>query len=162
MFGFTGFGLTGFRLAIAIAGPLLILALISGLAWSRSHWKGKYDAISSEAGVLLYEVRQASGNQKLKWKDAPAQVRALGTSLTEWKAAAAEQSATIDRMAFDARRMQKLNAEYRAKAEVELRKRQAAFERLDAQASDPGDRADCIAQIKAAEAALDAIYEAGL
>ena len=144
------------------------LALALALAWGfrvdqlRGQWRDKYETLAAEAGNLLYEIRAASGNDKLKWQDAPQQVRAVGASLTEWRMVASKQSAEIDRMAFDAARMQKLNAELRAKAEVELRKRKAAFDRLDAQASDPGDRADCIAQIKAAEAALDAIYEAGL
>lgn len=155
-------GLSGFRLWASILGPLAVLAVIGGLYWSRAEWKGKYETLSAEAGNLLYEIRVASDNKKLKWRDAPQQVRAIGTSLTEWRNVAAKQTAEIDRMAFDAARMQRLNAELRAKAEVELRKRKAAFDRLDAQASDPGDRADCIAQIKAAEAALDAIYEAGL
>ncbi len=144
------------------------IALALVLAWGfrvdqlRGQWRDKYETLSAEAGNLLYEIRVASDNKKLKWRDAPQQVRAIGTSLTEWRNVAAKQTAEIDRMAFDAARMQRLNAELRAKAEVELRKRKAAFDRLDAQASDPGDRADCIAQIKAAEAALDAIYEAGL
>ena len=156
------FGLSGFRLFGAIAGPIAIIGIIIGLYWSRGQWIDKYETLSRQAGDVLYEIRAVSGNDKLKWQEAPKQVRELGTSLTEWKKTAEDQTATIDRMAFDAARMQKLNAELRAKAEVELRKRQAAFERLDAQAADPGDRADCIAQIKAAEAALDAIYEEGL
>ena len=156
------FGLTGAKLIGAIIGPMAILATIGGLYWSRSNWIEKYEVLSGQAGVLLYEIRVASGNENLKWQDAPQQVRATGQALNEWRMVASQQSAEIDRMAFDAAKMQKLNAELRAKAETELRKRKAAFERLDASATDPGDRADCIAQIKAAEAALDAIYEAGL
>jgi len=149
-----------------MAGGGIALALV--LAWGlrvdhlRGEWRDRFETLSGEAGNLLYEIRVASGNDKLKWQDAPQQVRATGNALREWRMVASQQSAEIDRMAFDAAKMQKLNAELRAKAEVELRKRKAAFDRLDAQASDPGDRADCIAQIKAAEAALDAIYEQGL
>lgn len=156
------FGLTGFKLFGALAVPLLILAVIGGLAWSRASWIDKYEVLSGHAGNILYEVRVATGNKKLRLEDAAGQVRRLAASRKEWKDVADEQTAVIDRMAFDAKRMQELNAELRAKAEVELRKRKAAYERLDARAQDPGDRADCIAQIKAAEAALDEIYEAGL
>jgi hypothetical protein len=144
------------------------IALALTLAWGvrvdhlREGWKAKYETLSGEAGNLLYEIRVASGNDKLKWQDAPLAVRKVATLRDEWKKASEEQSKAIDRMAFDAAKMQKLNAELRAKAEVELRRRKQAYERLDASAADPGDRADCIAQIKAAEAALDAIYEAGL
>lgn len=156
------FGLS--KYILAGGGVALALALAWGLRVDhlRADWKARFETLSGEAGNVLYEIRVASGNDKLKWQDAPQQVRAIGSSLTEWRNVASKQSAEIDRMAFDAARMQKLNAELRAKAEVELRKRKAAYEQLDASAADPGDRADCIAQIKAAEAALDAIYEAGL
>lgn len=156
------FGLS--KYIYAAGGVALALALAWGFRVDqlRGQWRDRYETLSAEAGNLLYEIRVASDNKKLQWRDAPQQVRAIGSSLNEWRNVAAKQTAEIDRMAFDAARMQKLNAELRAKAEVELRKRKAAFDRLDAQATDPGDRADCIAQIKAAEAALDAIYEAGL
>lgn len=155
-------GLTGFRLFGALAVPLLIIAAIGGLAWSRANWIDRYEVLSGHAGNILYEVRVATGNKKLRLEDAAGEVRRLAASRKEWKDAAEEQTAVIDRMAFDTKRMQQLNAELRAKAEVELRKRKAAYEQLDARARDPGNRADCIAQIKAAEAALDEIYEAGL
>lgn len=156
---------TGIKLYLKIGAGIVAAAFIAWVIridYLRNDWKTKYEVLSTQAGDVLYEIRVASGKKKLAWADVPAEIRDLDHARDSWKMASNAQSVAIDRMAFDTAKMKKLNAELRAKAQVELEKRKAAYERLDKQAMTPGDRADCIAQIKAAEAALDTIYEAGL
>jgi hypothetical protein len=162
---FAGAVMFGLGKYLALAGGVA-LALV--LAWGlrvdhlRAGWKLKFETVVEQTGVVTASIRRATGNPKLKWKDASAQVDALAASRDGWKSAAETQTAAIDRMGAEADRLKALNAELRARAEKEIARRTVAIDRLDNQALTAGDRDNCQQQIAAAEAALDAIYEEGL
>ncbi|WOF44385.1 hypothetical protein KNJ79_05480 [Sphingopyxis indica] len=150
--------------AVGIATMLVIAAL---LAWGlrvdhlRAYWHDKYDVISDQAGKVLDSVRIASDNPDLEWEDTATQIDQLDASLTQWKGTAQTQSQMIDELGRDTERLRAENAELAAKVAVLNRKRAELIRRLDEDAMDPGDRADCWAQIREAEDALNQLYKEG-
>lgn len=157
--------ITGIRLYAAL-GTAVVLALL--FAWAmrldalRADWKSKFDALTEQASVVLTSARAASDNPRLSWRDAAAQIDLIGTSRREWKSTADLQSARIDALGAETARLKALSAEAQAKARAIIAKRDTAIARLSAMALTPGDRADCVAQLNAAEAALDLVYQEGL
>lgn len=153
---------TGLRLYAALGLGIAFLLLA---AWGfrvdhlRDGWRNRY---ITETGEVTATIRRVTNNPKLKWKDAPEQIEALAVSRESWKSVAGEQTAQIDALGAESERLKKLNAELRAKAQAEIKKRNRLIDRLENDALTPGDRSDCNAQIAAAEAALDAIYAEGL
>jgi len=149
--------------AIGIRGGLAIaLALFAALCWHKwGVWKDKYGELSNEATAALVAVREAADNPKLSWQDVPAQIDALDASLTGWKNTAEMQSGTIDAMGAETKRLQAENAELSAKVAALNRKRDSLIARLRDDALDPGDRADCWAQIREADEALNTLYREG-
>lgn len=144
------------------------IALAIALAWGsrvdhlRAGWKSKYGVLSEQSAAVLVEARIATGNKRLKWESVPESIREVAASRNFWHGTAQEQSAKIDRLALDTARLKRLNAELRKKAQVAIDRRQKAIDELEKSAIDPGDKADCIAQINAANSALDKIYSEGL
>lgn len=145
--------------------PLLIVAGL--LAWGmrvdhlRAGWRDKFDALSDQADRVVASVRIASGNPKLKWEDTADQVEAIGAALTQWRGAAKTQSDLIDTMGRDSARLRAENAVLAEKVAALIRKRDGLIARLEQDALDPGDRADCWAQIREAEDALNQLYQEG-
>lgn len=143
------------------------LAFVLLLAWAlrldhlRGHWRDKFDALSNEATAVLVAVRDATDNPKLEWRDVPKQIELLDASLTQWKGAAETQSDMIDAMGRDTERLRAENAALVKKIAAANAKRDAAIARLDNDALDPGDRADCWAQIREADEALNQLYQEG-
>jgi hypothetical protein len=128
----------------------------------RERWKGKHEALTAIAGDILGAVRLASDKPKLKLADAAEQVALIGEARRAWKATSQLQSSRIDALGIEAARLTALNADLRARAEKAIAKRESAIKRLERQRLDPGERADCAAQIFAANAALDLVYHEGL
>jgi regulator of replication initiation timing len=155
-------GLTILR-AIGIRGGLaILLALLAALCWFKwGHWKGKYDVLSGQATTVLIATREASDNPDLKWEDTARQIEELDASLTGWKNTAELQSGTIDAMGEETKRLQAENAELSAKVAALNKKRDALIAKLNNDALDPGDRADCWAQIREADEALNTLYKEG-
>lgn len=151
---------TYIRLGIGLAFVLL-LAWALRLDYLRGHWRDKFDALSNEATAVLVAVREAADNPKLSWQDVPAQIDALDASLTGWKNTAEMQSGTIDAMGAETKRLQAENAELSAKVAALNRKRDSLIARLRDDALDPGVRADCWAQIREADEALNTFYREG-
>ena len=149
--------------AIGIRGGLaIILAILAALCWHKwGVWKEKYGVLSSEAGEVLAAVRIASDNPKLAWADTKEQVEALDASLTQWRGTARTQSDLIDTMGRDTERLRAENAVLAAKVAAANKKRDAAIARLQNDALDPGDTADCWAQIREADEALNILYREG-
>ncbi len=149
--------------AIGIRGGLAIaLALFAALCWHKwGVWKDKYGLLSNEAAVVLVATRGAADNPKLKWEDTARQIEELDASLTGWKNTAELQSGTIDAMGEEAKRLQAENAELSAKVAALNKKRDALIAKLNTDALDPGDRADCWAQIREADEALNTLYKEG-
>lgn len=150
--------------AVGIATMLIIAAL---LAWGlrldhlRGDWRDKFLNLTSEAGRVLASVRIASDNPRLEWKDTAKQIDLLDASLTEWKGAAEMQSAQIDSMGRETERLRAENSALAARVRALNAKRSAAIARLEQDATDPGDVADCWAQIREAEDALNQLYKEG-
>lgn len=153
---------TGFRLYALLGVALTVLAVIGGLTLSRNYWKGEAVELRESTAVVTATLRRVNNNPKLKWKDANEQIEAMAVSRESWKTVAGEQTAAVEAIGAEAERLRALNAELREKAKAEIKKRNRLIARLDDAALTPGDREDCQAQIAAAEAALDAIYEEGL
>lgn len=151
---------TYIRAAVGLAFVLL-LAWALRLDYLRGHWRDKFDVLSNEATEVLVAVREAADNPKLEWKDVPAQIDALDASLTGWRNTAQLQSGTIDAMGEETKRLQAENAELSAKVAQLNKKRDALIARLNNDALDPGDRADCWAQIREADEALNTLYREG-
>lgn len=147
----------GIRGGIAIA-----LSLFAALCWFKwGHWKDKYDVLSGQATTVLIATRDASDNPDLKWEDTARQINELDASLTGWKNTAQLQSGAIDAMGEETKRLQAENAALSAKVAALNKKRDSLIARLNNDALDPGDRADCWAQIKAADEALNVLYREG-
>lgn len=152
----------GLRLyaALGVGAAFLLLA-----AWGlrvdhlRDNWRTRY---ITETGEVTATIRRVTGNVKLQWKDASRQIEGLAISRDSWKAVAGEQTAAIDAMGLETARLQRLNAELRAKALKAIAQRQNAIDKLERSALTPGDKANCQQQIQAANAALDAVFEEGL
>lgn len=149
------------------AGIVTLLIIVGLLAWGlrvdhlRADWRDKFLNLTSEAGRVLASVRIASDNPKLEWKDTAKQVDLLDASLTEWKGAAQMQSTQIDTMGRETERLRAENSALAAKVRALNAKRSAAIARLEQDAADPGDVADCWAQIREAEDALNQLYKEG-
>lgn len=152
-----------FLRVIGIRGGLaILLAIFAALCWHKwGVWKDKYGELSNEATAVLVAVREAADNPKLSWQDVPAQIDVLDASLTGWKNTAEMQSGTIDAMGAETKRLQAENAELSAKVAALNRKRDSLIARLRDDALDPGDRADCWAQIREADEALNTLYREG-
>lgn len=150
--------------AVGIATMLVIAGL---LAWGmrvdhlRAGWKERYGALSEQAGRVLASVRLTSDNPKLAWEQVPDQIEALDASLTQWRGTARTQSELIDTMGRDAERLRAENAALAEKVKALNAKRAALVARLNEDALDPGDRADCWAQLRATEDALNLLYREG-
>lgn len=151
---------TYIRAAVGLAFVLL-LAWALRLDQLRGQWRDKFDALSNEATAVLVAVREAADNPKLQWRDVPAQIDAIDASLTQWRGTARAQSDTIDALGRDTERLRAENAELVKKIAAANAKRDAAIRRLDDEALEPGDRADCWAQIREAEDALNQLYKEG-
>lgn len=157
-------GLSYFRSAVGIATTLIIVGL---LAWGlrvdhlRGDWRDKFFGLTREAGQVLASVRIVSDNPKLEWKDTSKQVDEIGRSLSSWRGTARTQSDLIDTMGRDTERLRAENAALSAKVAALTKKRNALIAKLDQDALDPGDVADCWAQIREADEALNQLYREG-
>lgn len=153
----------GFLRTIGVRGGLAILlgiaAIFCYLKWGT--WKDKYDTLSGQATTVLIATREASDNPDLKWEDTARQINELDASLTGWKNTAQLQSGAIDAMGEETKRLQAENAVLSAKVAALNKKRDSLIAKLNNDALDPGDRADCWAQIKAADDALNVLYREG-
>ena len=146
-----------------------VLAVVLGLlAWAlrldhlRQDWRDKFDALTGQAGTVLVSLREASGNPKLVWRDAPLQIAALGASNRNLKSDLDSQSRRVNAMAEEGVRLRARADELRAIADRAQAQRKAALARLSDMAATPGTRADCEALLREAEEALDLVREAGL
>lgn len=151
---------------IAMLGAALVVALL--LAWAlrldslRGEWKGKFEALTEQAGTVLLATREASDNPELKWEQAAGQIVALGESNRALKVAITQQNQAIDDMAREAVRLRAKAAELKAIADKAQAQRQVALTKLSDMAITPGTRSDCLVLLREAEDALDLVREAGL
>lgn len=161
----------GFSSAKLIGFGLVGLAILGFVAWAfradhlREHWHNKHDEVvklySNEKAVVTARIGKAVGNDKLKWEDVPDQVERYAESHNQLVKDTNVANAQIDAMGAEAIRLQQLNQELRAAANIEIRKRNKLIQKLDNDALTPGQIEDCQAQIAAAEAVIDQIFEEG-
>ncbi|PAL23550.1 hypothetical protein CD928_05645 [Sphingopyxis sp. GW247-27LB] len=151
------------RYIYGAVGAVLLAVTLWGVRVNhlRDHWKTSYTELRDEAGVVLLAVRSASGNPDLDWKDTAQQVAEIDKSLTIWRDTAKSQSVTIDTLGRESARLRKQNAELAAKVAAANARRDAAIARLEQDSLKPGDVADCWAQIRAADDALNTLYREG-
>lgn len=140
----------------------VVLLLFAALCWHKwGAWKDKFGDLSEEAGAVLVAVRDAAGNPKLSWRDVPKQIDAIDADLTEARSTLDTQTDLVNRLGEETVRLRAENAAQAAKIEQLNRKRAALIAQLEDDALDPGDRADCWAQIRAADDALNQLYREG-
>lgn len=157
--------LTGIRLYAALGAAAIAAGV---LAWAfrldalRAGWKGKYEVLTEQASEVLLATRRASGHPKLSWDNAATQIDLIAAAGAEWKSTADQQTVKVDELGRETARLKALNAEERRKAEAIIARRDNAIARLSNMAIDPGDRADCVVQLREAEAALDLVFREGL
>lgn len=150
----------------------IALAILGFIGWAfradhlRAYWHGKYDAVveqyAEETAVVTARIGRAVGNPKLKWKDVPKQVEDFAAGYDVLVTETDIANAKLDQMGAESERLKALNADLRVRAEKIIRERAKLIDRLAASSNDPGERENCQAQIAAAEAALDAVFEEGL
>lgn len=146
---------------------VLVLAIIFHLAGDGkvSHQRDVAQAslkkLEGESATVLKAIRVASDNPKLKWADAAGQAELVGKSRKAWKEVSELQSAKIDALGEETARAKAEADRLRRSVTVQLAQREATIRKLQAQAQSPGEQG-CVEQLAAAEAALDAAYEAGL
>ena len=130
------------------------------LAWGlrMDHLRAYWRDITVNVSVA---VTNATGKHVDNDKLAKA-VEGLGTDLVAERAIREAQSSRIISMGEETKRLQVLSAEWQEKALEAMADRDHAIWKLKTMAKDPGDRADCIAQLKAAEEALDLAFREGL
>lgn|GEM_PF-1171652 len=156
------------RKALAGLGIGAVAVILALLAWGlrldhlRGEWKGKYDALTAQAGTVLIALREASDNPKLGWDGAAGQATMLGASNRDLKDAVDRQNLRLDEMAREAVRLKAHATELKAIADRAQAQRQTALKRLSHMAITPGTRDDCMVLLREAEDALDLVYEAGL
>lgn len=153
----------GILRAIGVRGGIIIaLVLFSALCWHKwGVWKEKFGDLSDEAAQVVIAVRDMSGNPKLQWKDVPQQIDLLDKLLTEKTTLLDQSTAAVNALGEETARLQAENAEMAKKIAALNRKRDALIARLNDDALDPGDRADCWAQVREAEEALNLLYREG-
>jgi len=146
----------------AIGAAFLALALVAGLSWHKwGHWKSEYFTLRDEATEVVAAVRIASDNPKLQWKDAARQVGLIDRSFSEARDRLSDQTAEVNRLGAETKRLRALNEEQRRKIAALTARRDTLIARLESEALDPGDAADCWAQIRAMEATMNALYQEG-
>lgn len=153
----------GILRAIGFRGGIIIaLALFAALCWHKwGVWKDKFGDLSDEAARVVIAVRDMSGNPKLQWKDVPQQMDLLDKSLTEKTTLLDQSTAAVNTLGAETARLQAQNAEQAKKIADLNRKRDALIAKLDDDSLEPGDRADCWAQVREAEEALNTAYREG-
>ena len=151
---------TYIRLGIGLAF-ILLLGWALRLDALRADWRDKFSELSDQAGRVLATVRIASDNPKLKWEDTAAQIEAIDASLDQWRGTARTQSDLIDTMGRDTQRLRAENDALKAKVRELNQKRASLIAQLQRDALDPGDRADCWAQLRETEDALNQLYREG-
>ena len=150
------------KLIVGGLGVAILLGWALRIDHLRGQWKGKHEVLSAIAGDMLSATRTASAKPKLKLEDAASQIELIGSAKRAWQATSQLQSSRIDALGMESARLKALNADLRTRAEAAIAKRENAILRLETQRLDPGERADCAAQIFAANAALDLVYAEGL
>lgn len=141
------------------ASPFLAIALLFAWSMRLDHLRAEWRDMALGITAAIADV---TGDEGLDPDDAAAKVYSLGVDRDRWRTSSKEQTAQIRTLADETERLKKLSAEWREKALVAIAKRDDAIRKLADISIDPGDRADCVAQLRAAEAALDLAFEEGL
>lgn len=147
-------------LAGALAALLAVAFIWTHLA-ADARLRGKYRALTAQAGQVVIALRDASDNPRVKWDTAPGQIVALGESVKALRASVEVQNERIDAMAADAVRARAAAAELKRIADRAQAQRASALRRLSDMSVTPGTRADCMTLLREAETALDLVREAG-
>lgn len=157
MFGLSKYIIAGSALALVLTG-----------AWGarvnhlRGQWKAKYESLDTKVRATLVSVEMMTGAKNLTIELAPVQILALGAERDQWRVASNDQTAAINHMRAETERLTRLSDDLRKQAQAAIARRDTALKQLDTMALTPGERADCVGQLTAAEAALNLVWEQGL
>lgn len=154
--------LTHWKLVITGIGFALLGAYAAWATSRADHWHQKWVDLTAEAKGVLVAIANETGNPKLRWEDAPLQVRLLGKSRNEWKGASTQQSGYIRERAAEAARLKRLSAEAQQRAKTVIAKRDKLIDDLEQRAFTSAERDDCARQLREADDALNTVFEAGL
>ena len=141
------------------ASPFIAIALLFAWAMRLDHLREGWREMALGITAAISDV---TGDAGLDPDDAAAKVYSLGVDRDRWRTSSKEQTAQIRTLADETERLKKLSAEWREKALVAIAKRDDAIRKLSQMSINPGDRADCVAQLREAEAALDLAFQEGL
>jgi hypothetical protein len=148
------------RIGLIVGGiSALIMAGLLGWALRLDHLRAGWRDLA--IGITA-AIADATETKKLAPKDAAAKAKDLGQERDMWRSNSRAQTVQIVAMAEETKRLEALSEEWRRRAQAAIAKRNDAIQRLADRAIDPGDRADCVAQLREAEASLDLAYEEGL
>lgn len=122
--------------------PFLLVAL-GLLWWSLTSAQTKVDKLTAWAGQVLAETQDAALNPKLVAQDVPAQIKALGSSVSELRGGlAVAKASALAAAKNDANRRDALQQQM-AVLNAQDRGRQSVIERLAASATRPAQNAKC-------------------
>jgi len=148
------------RIGVGVAF-LLLLGWALRLDALRADWRERFIGLRDQAGSVLASIRIASDNPDLEWKDAARQVDELDKSLTGWKSQAETLSGAVDAMGAETKRLQAENAALTEKVRALNARRRELIASLEQDALDPGDVADCWAQIREVDDSLNQLRQEG-
>lgn len=154
------FGIPWKLIAVA-AAVLSVLAAVILHFRADDRTRDTLETLTRQAGTVVIALRQASGNEDVKWKTAPGQIIAMGESNRALKGQIEVQNMRIDEMAAEAVRLKAHASELKRIADKAQAQRQAALKRLSDMAITPGTRQDCIQLLNEADAALNLVRSAG-
>ncbi len=148
-------------LAFACRHPreAIIIALALFSAWCWHHYRGAYLKLHGESTAVVSAIQRAAGHP-VKWKNAAAEVDAMGGLIVQQREAIAETNQRVNDMAREAVRLKARADELRAIAEKAEAQRRAAYARLSDMAATPGTRSDCETLLREADEALNIVREA--
>lgn len=118
------------------------------------------DQEATIAGVVT-ATKQAARLKKLEATQAAGVIVNIGEARDAAEARSQRYEGQLNAYAAEASRYRALSENYRKMASAALARKQDALDRLSNQAITPGDRANCVAQLKDANAVLDFIYKEG-
>ena len=100
-------------------------------------WRSERNELRAWQDSVLTTTREASANPKLKARDVPQQIRLLGQSVAELKAAIARQNAAVDAIAKESAKAQEDAQKATSAAKERANAAEATADRLRASAARP-------------------------
>ena len=147
-----------------ILGGTVVLVLYAAIFFidrDRDYWRGSYDALKEETGVVLIALRGASENPDVTWETAPGQIVELGEAHKKAKESIRTQNQEILDLVNKQKDAVKRAELLRRELDKQQALRRAALVKLGEIAITPGEREDCLLMLEEVNLAIEAIKEVG-